>query len=772
MGKVIDKSEFWYIKDNPITKTGVFPYLGAQIGQHDLEPNKIYYVLRPAEELFKPETVESFNGLPITIEHAMLGPETQGLTKPEDKGIDGVTLESAHQSGDKLLNNIRLFSEQIKDAVNSGKKELSAGYYCDFVPESGTYNGQHYDFVQRNIFGNHIALVDKGRSGSDIRVMDNAIKGRIVYDTMDLGTFTQDWEESDHPRKKDGKFTNKGSGSASSSKSDTQSGKKEKQTKDIRTNKPKLADKNETIKPVEIDKTVPHFNSFSELKQYIFNELNVLGDVEIKDAGTTIHFGKDQVKRALKRGRSDTQNQFFADVKNSVANAKYGGFQKSDERHPEVAGQDIYYTAIKIGKDVYAIKLSADVQHNHSDNKYSYAGHHLENIKKYQESDTGVSPVNALPDTISIAQFEEIFNSKQDLQKESEVKPMDKKTQDAWEESKHPRDNDGKFSSGNGGGKSGISYKSNSLAKEHKENKIKLQKSENGKGYVLPSGEVVYPKDKGLLKTRLKEDSEMLSDAQEKLARYKKVAEARKEHNIKTPWPFTDTIEDVKGSIDYLKQDSEYTKELLKEFEKTNGASGQDTAPEQEEGKMDKREVVREIMAICAKPDTDFQGGEEEKIDTVAKLAEKIAYNPSEAGANDKCASDKEEDKKPEAGAELPKAVAEPEKVEEEKEEDKIKVAMDAMAKSIMKEMAAKNELVSALKPVIGAFDSAEMTLKEVASYACKKLNITCAQDEALTMVKGYLLGKKQDVIVKPASAQDSALDGEDAALKRYLEGK
>ena len=212
MGKVIDKSEFWYIKDNPITKTGVFPYLGAQIGQPDLEPNKIYYVLRPAEELFKPETVESFNGLPITIEHAMLGPEAQGLTKPEDKGIDGVTLESAHSQGDKLLNNIRLFSEQIKDAVNSGKKELSAGYYCDFIPESGTYNGQHYDFVQRNIFGNHIALVDKGRSGSDIRVMDNAIKGRIVYDTMDLGTFTQDWEESDHPRKKDGKFAPKGQG--------------------------------------------------------------------------------------------------------------------------------------------------------------------------------------------------------------------------------------------------------------------------------------------------------------------------------------------------------------------------------------------------------------------------------------------------------------------------------------------------------------------------------------------------------------------------------
>lgn len=41
----------------------------------------------------------------------------------------------------------------------------------------------------------------------------------------------------------------------------------------------------------------------------------------------------------------------------------------------------------------------------------------------------------------------------------------------------------------------------------------------------------------------------------------------------------------------------------MKKDLKTNGASGQDTAPEQEEAKMDKREVVREIMAIAAKPE-------------------------------------------------------------------------------------------------------------------------------------------------------------------------
>lgn len=50
-------------------------------------------------------------------------------------------------------------------------------------------------------------------------------------------------------------------------------------------------------------------------------------------------------------------------------------------------------------------------------------------------------------------------------------------------------------------------------------------------------------------------------------------------------------------------QGQKYLKQELSRFKKNNGASGQDTAPEQEEGKMDKRDVIREIIAIAAKPE-------------------------------------------------------------------------------------------------------------------------------------------------------------------------
>lgn len=215
MGKQIDHNSFWVIKQNPITKIGVFPYLGRQISP-ELEPNKIYQVLRPESELFTEEALASFNALPITIGHALLGPREEGFTPAEEKGIDGTTGASAERKDDKVVNDIKLFSERIKDEVNHGKKELSAGYFCDFVPERGTWNGRHYDFVQKNIRGNHIALVDKGRSGHDVRVMDSAeglVTRQFVCDAMELGKIELAQDENDKHDPQNGQFAPKGTSS-------------------------------------------------------------------------------------------------------------------------------------------------------------------------------------------------------------------------------------------------------------------------------------------------------------------------------------------------------------------------------------------------------------------------------------------------------------------------------------------------------------------------------------------------------------------------------
>lgn len=160
------------IKGNPISKVGVFAYSGMQISE-ELEPDKIYYVYRPAEELSDPETIESFRLIPFTDDHTMLGATEDGLTAPEDKGVHGVTGEDVYFEDNYLKSNIKVFSEELWRKIESGeKKELSIGYRCLYDIQPGVFNGQRYDAVQRKIRGNHIALVDEGRSGKDVAVLD------------------------------------------------------------------------------------------------------------------------------------------------------------------------------------------------------------------------------------------------------------------------------------------------------------------------------------------------------------------------------------------------------------------------------------------------------------------------------------------------------------------------------------------------------------------------------------------------------------------------
>lgn len=188
MGKIIDHNNFWYIEKNPISKTGVFPYLGREIGYPGLEPNKIYYVLRSEQELMSPEAIKSFELLPITKGHRMLGPQDQGLTPAEKIPQQGVVGEKVFAEGDTLYANIKVTSEQAKNDINNGLKELSLGYFCRWVKEEGEYKGRHYDFAQKNIRGNHLAIVPLGRMGHDVRVMDSlpAGAGSYALDSLEL----------------------------------------------------------------------------------------------------------------------------------------------------------------------------------------------------------------------------------------------------------------------------------------------------------------------------------------------------------------------------------------------------------------------------------------------------------------------------------------------------------------------------------------------------------------------------------------------------------
>ena len=163
-----DGNGFIEIKGNPLTKVGVFPYLGVQIGAPDKA--KIYHVYRPEEELNNEETIKSFRLLPFINNHEMLG---EGFTPAEQKGVQGAVGDEVYFEYPYLKGNLKIYGENIKEAINGGKVDLSAGYRCRYEKSPGEFEGQKYDYIQRSIRGNHIALVDEGRSGADVSVMDS-----------------------------------------------------------------------------------------------------------------------------------------------------------------------------------------------------------------------------------------------------------------------------------------------------------------------------------------------------------------------------------------------------------------------------------------------------------------------------------------------------------------------------------------------------------------------------------------------------------------------
>lgn len=182
--RVSDINGFWEIRGNPLSKVGVFPYEGHLIP--GAEPGKIYNVYRPAEELSDPECIESFKLLPWIDGHVFLG-DSSVATPPEEKGVEGVIGEDVYFDAPYLRGNIKVFSSALKDRIERREKELSCGYRCTYEKRPGVFNGQAYDYIQRRIRGNHLALVGKGRMGADVAVLDSAVALDHFSITLDEG---------------------------------------------------------------------------------------------------------------------------------------------------------------------------------------------------------------------------------------------------------------------------------------------------------------------------------------------------------------------------------------------------------------------------------------------------------------------------------------------------------------------------------------------------------------------------------------------------------
>lgn len=166
---VVDKQTgFLYVRRVPIAQVMVQPYMKAD-GSIDMEAKK-------PEELLSDFTVKSANAKPVTDNH----PGELVTKDNSNKYMKGFTGSNAHIEGNTLYNDIAITdADLIKEITEHGKRELSIGFQTEVVPEKGELNGVKYDSVQKNIQINHVAVVQKGRAGHNVRLLGDSAEAVI-----------------------------------------------------------------------------------------------------------------------------------------------------------------------------------------------------------------------------------------------------------------------------------------------------------------------------------------------------------------------------------------------------------------------------------------------------------------------------------------------------------------------------------------------------------------------------------------------------------------
>ena len=161
----------------PVARTGTQEYLPEELG---LTPNSefrihnselspaggLVKVYRPEEEVFSEATMASFEGMPVTNDHPPLGVDVSNIRALQKGHAHNVRRGSGEES-DLLLADLIITDPALITAIlEEGKREISCGYTYELREENGRY-------IQRQIRGNHVAVVDAGRAGPRVCIKDH-----------------------------------------------------------------------------------------------------------------------------------------------------------------------------------------------------------------------------------------------------------------------------------------------------------------------------------------------------------------------------------------------------------------------------------------------------------------------------------------------------------------------------------------------------------------------------------------------------------------------
>lgn len=170
-----------------LTRTGVLAYSRAD-GSTRRE-------LRLPEEVFADRSLETLKGAPLTDRH------DGGMVTPDNvRSLQiGHVGEDVRRDGDRYI--AATLTIQDKDAIaavlSGERREVSAGYNCKLQTATGTFDGEAYDAIQREIVYNHAGIGPRGwgRAGGEVSMKldgGDAVSEAERLDAGMLGLFIQD----------------------------------------------------------------------------------------------------------------------------------------------------------------------------------------------------------------------------------------------------------------------------------------------------------------------------------------------------------------------------------------------------------------------------------------------------------------------------------------------------------------------------------------------------------------------------------------------------
>lgn len=165
----MDKTPEGYLlcRDAALGRTGVMRYLPEEVDgdvTDGFEGDEVL-VYRDDAEVFAPEALASFEGKPLTLDHPAedVCPENWAELA---KGTVNNVRRGTGAASDLVLADILVTDAEAIAAIEDGLRELSCGYDADVEPIRPGVGRQ------RNIRGNHVALVGQGRAGGRCKIKD------------------------------------------------------------------------------------------------------------------------------------------------------------------------------------------------------------------------------------------------------------------------------------------------------------------------------------------------------------------------------------------------------------------------------------------------------------------------------------------------------------------------------------------------------------------------------------------------------------------------